>query len=270
MPDVRTSVRSPGVLLSVAVLLFVLLAALVPELFTSQDPISGVPAERLSGPSAAHLFGTDQTGRDLFARVVHGAALSLQATVLAVLVSLVAGAALGVLAGFLGGWVDSLVMRVVDVLQAIPAILLSLALVTALGFGTTNVAIAVGVSNLAAFARLMRAEVLRVKTGVFVEAARAAGVRWTGVLGRHVLPNATGPVLALATVTFGTAVLEVSALSFLGFGATPPAPEWGALVAGGRSFLATAWWLTTFPGVTVAAVVLAANRLAQAFERGGR
>ncbi|HEY3712533.1 MAG TPA: ABC transporter permease [Amycolatopsis sp.] len=268
----RLLVRRPGLVLSVLVLAAVLLAAFAPALFTSYDPISGVPAERLQGPSAAHLFGTDETGRDVFARVVHGASLSLRATVLAVLVALVAGAALGLLAGFRGGWADALVMRVVDVLQAVPAILLSLALVTGLGFGTTNVAIAVGVANLAAFARLMRAEVLRVRTGVFVEAARAGGVRWTGVLGRHVLPHALGPVLVLATITFGTAVLEVSALSFLGFGATPPTPEWGALVAGGRNFLATAWWMTTFPGLTVAAVVLAANRLSRAFdgERSGR
>ncbi|MCG8915018.1 ABC transporter permease [Actinokineospora sp. PR83] len=264
--------RRPGLVLSGAVIALVLLAAVAPAVFTGQDPIAGVPAERLRGPSPSHLFGTDETGRDVFARVVHGAALSLRATVIAVLVALVSGAALGLLAGFRGGWLDSVVMRVVDVVQAVPAILLSLALVTALGFGTTNVAIAVGVSNLAAFARLMRAEVLRVRSGVFVEAARASGVRWSGVLGRHVLPNALGPVLVLATLTFGTAVLEVSALSFLGFGATPPTPEWGALVAGGRGFLATAWWMTTFPGLTVAAVVLATNRLGRALdgERSGR
>ncbi|MBM7773134.1 peptide/nickel transport system permease protein [Actinokineospora baliensis] len=260
------ALRRPGLVLSVAVIVFVLLCAVVPELFTSHDPIAGVPAERLQGPSAVHLFGTDETGRDVFARVVHGAALSLRATTLAVLVSLVAGAALGLLAAGRGGWVDSLVMRVVDVLQAVPSILLSLALVTALGFGTTNVAIAVGVANLATFARLMRAEVLRVRSGVYVEAARAAGVRWRGVLLRHILPNSVGPVVVLATLTFGTTVLEVSALSFLGYGATPPTPEWGSLVAGGRSFLATAWWMTTFPGLTVAAVVLATNRISRALD----
>ncbi|RJQ84695.1 ABC transporter permease [Amycolatopsis panacis] len=262
----RFVLHRPGLVLSVLLLALVLVAAFAPALLTSQDPIAGVPAERLQGPSSAHLFGTDETGRDVFSRVVHGAGLSLRATVLAVVVAFLAGSALGLLAGFRGGWLDSLVMRVVDVLQAVPAILLSLALVTALGFGTTNVAIAVGVANLAAFARLMRAEVLRVRSGVFVEAARASGVRWPGVLARHVLPNALGPVLVLATVTVGTAVLEVSALSFLGFGASPPTPEWGALVAGGRTFLATAWWMTTFPGLAVAAVVLAANRLSRAFD----
>ncbi|MFE0020488.1 ABC transporter permease [Amycolatopsis sp. NPDC059021] len=261
-------VRRPGLALAVVILVLALLAAVAPSLFTGYDPISGVPAQKLRGPSLAHLFGTDETGRDIFARVVHGASLSLRATVIAVLVALIAGAALGLIAGFRGGVLDTVVMRVVDVLLAIPPILLSLALVTALGFGTTNVAIAVGIANLAAFARLMRAEVLRVRSTVYVEAARASGVRWSGVLGRHVLPNALGPVLALATLTLGTAVLEVSALSFLGFGATPPTPEWGALVAGGRNFLATAWWMTTFPGLTVAAMVLAANRLSRALDGG--
>ncbi|MFD9896307.1 ABC transporter permease [Amycolatopsis sp. NPDC059027] len=261
-------VRRPGLVLAVVILVLALLAAVAPSLFTGYDPITGIPAEKLRGPSLAHLFGTDETGRDIFARVVHGASLSLRATVIAVLVALVAGSALGLVAGFRGGVLDTVVMRVVDVLLAIPPILLSLALVTALGFGTTNVAIAVGIANLAAFARLMRAEVLRVRSTVYVEAARASGVRWSGVLGRHVLPNALGPVLALATLTLGTAVLEVSALSFLGFGATPPTPEWGALVAGGRNFLATAWWMTTFPGLTVAAVVLSANRLSRALDGG--
>lgn len=264
--NTRFVLRRPGLVLSVLILVLVVLAAVAPALFTSYDPISGVPAEKLHGPSLSHLFGTDETGRDVFSRVVHGSALSLRATVLAVLVALVVGGALGLVAGFRGGPLDSVIMRIVDVLQAVPSILLSLALVTALGFGTTNVAIAVGVANVAAFARVMRAEVLRVRSGVFVEAARASGVRWLGVLTRHVLPNAAGPVLVLATLTFGTAVLEVSALSFLGFGATPPTPEWGSLVSAGRGFLATAWWMTTFPGLTVAAVVLSANRLSRALD----
>ncbi|ASR36375.1 peptide ABC transporter permease [Prauserella marina] len=259
--------RTPGLLFSVLVLGIALSWALVPGWWTAYDPVTGVPADRLLGPSAAHFFGTDETGRDVFARVVHGASLSLRATVIAVFVALVAGSLLGLVAGYRGGWADSAIMRVVDVLLAIPSILLSLALVTALGFGTTNVAIAVGVSRIADFARLMRAETLRVRSSVYVEAARVSGLRWPGVLARHVLPNAFGPVLVLAVLTFGTAVLEVSALSFLGFGAMPPAPEWGSLVSSGRGFLATAWWLTTFPGLAIAAVVLAGNRVARAIDR---
>lgn len=258
--------RRPGLVLATLVLLLVLAWALAPGLFTHYDPLAGVPREKLHGPSGAHLFGTDETGRDVFARVAHGAGLSLRAAVSAVLIALLAGSVLGLVAGARGGWLDAVLMRFMDVLLAVPPILLSLALVTGLGFGTTKVAIAVGVANVAHFARLMRAEVLRVRTGVYVEAARAGGVRWFGVLTRHILPNAAGPVLVLAVLTFGTAVLEISALSFLGYGAAPPTPEWGSLVAGGRSYLATAWWMTTLPGLVIVAVVLSANRVSRALE----
>ncbi|MEW9265985.1 ABC transporter permease [Kineococcus endophyticus] len=260
--------RHPDLLLAGFVLLVVLAWAVAPSLFTGQDPVQGVTADRLQGPSAAHLFGTDHLGRDLFARVVHGSRLTLQATVLAVLIGLVVGTLVGLVAGFLRGIVDDVLMRVVDVLLSIPALLLSMALITALGFGTVQVAIAVGIGTVANFARVMRSEVLKVSASPYVEAARASGVRTTGVLFRHVLPNAAGPVLALSALEFGVAVLAVSALSFLGFGAPPPAPEWGSLVSGGRDYLATAWWLTTLPGLVVVAVVLSANRVARALERG--
>ncbi|WP_344418281.1 ABC transporter permease [Pseudonocardia ailaonensis] len=259
-------VRRPGLVLALVVLVVVISWAFVPGLFAHQDPITGVPADRLQGPSAAHLFGTDHLGRDTFSRVVHGASLTLRATLLAVLVGLAAGGLLGLVAGFVGGRLDAVVMRVVDVMLAIPGLLLSLAVVTALGFGTLQVAIAVGVSSVAAFARVMRAETLRVRAQTFVEAAHSVGSRRFYVLAAHVLPNASGPVLALSALEFGSAILSISSLSFLGFGAQPPAPEWGALVSDGRDYLGTAWWLTTFPGLTVALVVLAANRLARHLE----
>lgn len=263
---VAATVRRPALTLSVLVLLTVLGWAFLPGLFTSQDPLDGDPGHNLQGPSAAHWFGTDRAGRDLYARIVHGASLSLRATVLAVLVALVVGALLGLVSGFVGGLLDDILMRVVDVLLAVPGLLLSLTIVTALGFGTMKVAVAVGLASVATFARVMRSEVLRVRTTPYVEAARLLGTRWYGVLFRHVLPNAAGPVLVLATLQFGEAVLAVSALSFLGFGASPPAPEWGSLISEGRNYLATSWWLTTFPGLTVAAVVLAANRVSRALE----
>ncbi|MYS81853.1 ABC transporter permease [Embleya scabrispora] len=262
----RFVLRRPGLLLSLVMFALVLLAALFPGLFTDDDPLVGTPREKLRGPSAEHLFGTDQLGRDLFTRVVHASSLSLRATFVAVAVALVVGGLLGLVSGFFGGWLDDVVMRVVDVLQAIPRLLLSLALVSALGFGTTKVAIAVGVASVAGFARVMRAEVLRVRSSVYVEAARASGVRSGGILARHVLPNASGPVLVMAALEFGIAILSVSALSFLGFGAPPPTPEWGVLVADGRNFVATAWWLTTFPGLVIAATVLSANRISRALD----
>lgn len=262
--------RRPGLVLSVLVLALVLVSAFFPGLFTAQDPLSGVPRDKLQSPGAGHPFGTDQLGRDLFSRVVHGSALSLRATLLAVAVGLGVGSLVGLLAGYLGGRVDDVLMRGADVLLAIPNLLLALAVVTALGFGTAKVAIAVGVTSVASFARIMRSEVLRVRGSVYVEAARASGVRWFSVLGRHVLPNSAGPVLVYAAVDFGAVLLQVSSLSFLGYGAAPPTPEWGALVSGGRDYLATAWWLTILPGLTIAATVLAAGRVSRALDGEGR
>ncbi|MEU9021181.1 ABC transporter permease [Actinomadura sp. NPDC048394] len=263
---VRFFLRQPGLVLSVLVIAAVVLASFWPGLFTSRDPLTGVPAQAFRAPGAAHWFGTDELGRDVYARVVHGAALSLKATLIAVAVSFAAGGLLGLLAGFAGRWIDDVLMRFVDVLLSIPALFLSLALVTALGYGTVKVAVAVGVASVATFARVMRSEVLRVRQAVFVEAARSCGTRWYAVLGRHVLPNAIGPVLVLATLDFGTAVLAVSSLSFLGYGAAPPAPEWGTLISDGRNYLANAWWMTALPGLTIAATVLATNRIARALD----
>jgi peptide/nickel transport system permease protein len=266
---VRYLAPRPGLVLAGLVLLLVAAWAAAPALFAPGDPIAGVPADRLQAPSAAHWFGTDHLGRDVWTRVVHGASLSLRTTALAVLVGLVVGSVLGLLAGFLRGWVDDVVGRAVDVLLAVPSILLSLAIITALGTGPAKIAVAVGIGAVATFARVMRAEVLRTSTSVYVEAARASGARWWSVLGRHVLPNSSGPVLALVALEFGGAVLAVSALSFLGYGTPPPTPEWGSLISGGRDYLATAWWLTTLPGLVIVAVVLAANRIARALETTG-
>ncbi|MFI7668978.1 ABC transporter permease [Nocardia sp. NPDC049526] len=255
------------VILSGAVAVLALGWALFPSVFASGDPLSGVPAQKFQGPSARHWFGTDNLGRDLYTRMVHGAGLSLTATLSAVAIALIAGSILGLLSGSLGGFVDTVIMRFVDVLLSIPSLLLSLALVTALGFGTRNVAVAVGVSLIANFARVMRSEVLRVRQAPYVEAAHACGVRWYTVLARHVLPNSYQPVIALAAVEFGMAVLSVSALSFLGYGAKPPTPEWGSLISEGRNFLATAWWMTTLPGLVIIVVVLSAQRLGRAVGR---
>ncbi|RDI43875.1 ABC transporter permease [Nocardia mexicana] len=267
---VLKSVRTkPFAVLSALVLLLALGWAVVPAWFTGRDPLVGVPAEKLRGPSMDHWFGTDNLGRDIYTRVVHAAELSLTATVFAVLIGLVAGSLIGLVAGAVGGVVDSATMRVVDVLLSIPELLTSLALVTVLGFGTRNVAIAVGVALVARFARVMRTEVLRVRRAQYVEAALAAGVRWPVVLVRHVLRNAYAPVAALAAVEFGVAVLAVSSLSFLGYGAAPPTPEWGSLISEGRNYLATSWWMTTLPGLVIVAVVLAAQHLGRTIAQDG-
>ncbi|OII36022.1 peptide ABC transporter permease [Curtobacterium sp. MMLR14_014] len=270
MPGGTTALRAivarPTLTIAVVWLALVIVAALVPGALTHHDPLAAEPAAKLTAPDAAHWFGTDQLGRDLYARVVHGTALTLQAAVLAIVIGLVGGSLIGLVAGFVGGVVDAVLMRVTDVLLAIPSLLLSLTIVTVLGFGTVNVAVAVGVASIATIARIMRSEVVRVRTAAYVEAASANGNSWWRVLLVHVLPNAAGPVLVLAALEFGTAILAVSSLSFLGYGAQPPQPEWGSLVATGRDFIASSWWLTTIPGLVIAVTVLAGNRVARALD----
>lgn len=262
----RLLARRPGFILAVIYVVLVLLSAVAPRLFASGDPTQTAPKDKFLSPSLDHLFGTDELGRDLFTRMVHGSSLSIEATLISVGVAVVAGLTIGVVSGYAGGWADSLLMRFVDVLLAIPSLLLALAIVTALGFGTINVAIAVGVGLTPGFARITRAEVLRVKTLPYVEAARSSGASRGRILVRHVLPNSWGPVVVLAVLDFGTAILAVSSLSFLGFGAPPPQSEWGSLISAGRTYLVTSPWLTLLPGLAVGAVVYALNHIGKTFE----
>lgn len=258
----------PGLIVSAVWLVALIAAALVPTLFTATDPLATVGTVR-SAPSAQHIFGTDQIGRDLFTRVVYGAQLSIRAAAVAIGVGLVVGALVGLIAGYVGGWVDLVLMRIIDVLLSIPGLLLALAFVVALGFGTINVAIAVGLTSIATNARVLRSEVLKVKHSVFVEAAHAGGATPLRILFRHVLPNSVTPLLSLLALDFSGAILAISSLSFLGYGAQPPIPEWGSLISGGRDFLASAWWLTTAPGLVIVITVLAGNRVARAFTGEG-
>ena len=260
----RTTHRPLGLWLAWGVVALALLWAIVPGLFASQDPLVGQAGQQLRAPSVQHWLGTDALGRDLWARVVHGAAHSLTGALVAVGLGLTVGTALGLLAGAVGGRTENALMRVVDVLLAIPSLLLSLTIIILLGFGTVNAAIAVGVASIASFARLVRAEVVRVRRAEYVEAALGSGGRFLPVLWRHVLPNSLTSVLAMAALQFGSAILAIATLGFLGYGAPPPTPEWGLLIAEGRNYVSTAWWLTTLPGLLVVAVVLAVNRISVA------
>ncbi len=255
-------------LLAWAVIALVALWALAPGLFTGHSPIQGTAGHQLQGPSAAHWLGTDALGRDVYARLVHGAVHSLSGAFVAVAVGLVLGTLLGLVAGSVGRWVDDALMRTVDVLLSVPPLLLSLSIIIILGFGTINAAIAVGVASVATFARLVRSEVVRVRRTEYVEAAFGSGGRFAAVLWRHVLPNSLTSVIAMAALQFGSAILSISTLGFLGYGAPPPTPEWGLLIAEGRNYISTAWWLTTVPGVVVVAVVLSANRISAAIAKG--
>lgn len=262
--------RSWGLYLAIVVVVLAVLWAVIPGVFAPGDPLTGVPADKLLPPSAAHWFGTDTLGRDLFGRVVHGAVHSLSGALIAVTVGLGFGTLIGAIAGAVGGILDDVLMRVVDVLLAIPGLLLSLSVIILLGFGTVNAAIAVGLGSIAAFARLMRAEVARVRRTEYVEAAYGSGGTFFAVLRRHVLPNSLTPIVALAALQFGTAILAISTLGFLGYGAPPPTPEWGLLIAEGRNYIGTAWWLTALPGLVVVAVVLSANRISHRLGRNTR
>lgn len=266
----RTRVRNPwttpGVLLSILILGLAILAALVPGMFTGHDPYSGETVALLP-PSGEHWFGTDSVGRDLYARVIYGARQTLLGALIAVLVGIVFGTLLGLLAGALRGWVDTAIMRLVDVLLSVPALLLSLAVIILLGYGTINAAIAVGITSVATFARMARSQVISVAGADFVEAAYGSGGTRSRVLLRHILPNSLTPVLALAALQFGSAILQLSVLGFLGYGAPPPTPEWGLLIADARDYMATAWWLTVLPGLVIVLVVLAANHLSRSIRR---
>ena len=253
--------------LSWAIVIVVIAWAIAPGFFTPHSGTVGIAGNQLQAPSAAHWLGTDEIGRDVLARIIYGSINSLSGAVVAVVVGFLGGTALGLIAGSTGGRIDTLIMRVVDVLLSVPGLLLQLSIIIILGFGTVNVAIAVGSTTVASFARLMRSEVIRVRRADYVEAGFGSGGRFGAVLWRHVLPNSLGTVIAFAALQFGSAILAISTLGFLGYGAPPPTPEWGLLISEGRRYLTTAWWLTTFPGVTVILVVLATNRISQSLRR---
>lgn len=250
-----------------AIILIAVAFSAAPGLFTPHSGTIGIAGNQLKAPDAAHWLGTDEIGRDVAARIIYGSINSLSGAIVAVAVGLVGGTFLGLIAGAVGRRTDTVIMRIVDVLLSVPGLLLQLSIIIILGFGTVNVAIAVGTTTIAGFARLMRSEVIRVRHADYVEAAFGSGGRFADVLWRHVLPNSLGTIIAFAALQFGAAILAISTLGFLGYGAPPPIPEWGLLIAEGRKYLTAAWWLTTFPGVAVILVVLAANRISQSLQR---
>ncbi|MGV1794435.1 ABC transporter permease [Rhizobium sp. A37_96] len=252
----------PIVALSFLVVAIVIAWSLAPGLFTSHNPAIGVPAQKLLGPSAGHWFGTDHLGRDLYTRVVYGSASSVRSALIAVVIGVVAGGLIGLLAGFLGGRVDTVLARLVDVLLAIPKFLLAVIVVTAIGFDTTNAAIATGVSSVAVFARVMRSEVIKTRQATFIEASfLLGGSRWH-ILWRHVLPNASRSVLPLAVLQFGDSILVIASLAFLGYGDPPPASDWGLLISIGKDYLK--WpWLVYAPAFVTIATVLSVNRISR-------
>lgn len=253
-----------GLTLSLAILAVAFLFVVAPSLFTSYSPVDEV-GEHLSAPSLQHFFGTDELGRDLYSRIVYGAIHSLSGAFAAVLFGFIVGGFLGLVSGNAGGVTDMVIMRLVDVLLSIPSLLLSLSIITLMGFGSLQVAVAVGVTSIAGFARLMRAEVSRIRNLDYIEAAYGSGATFFQVIYRHILPNTLYTVAGYGALQFGHALLQIATLGFLGYGVQPPTPEWGLLIAEGRNYIATGWWLTVLPGLFVIALVLSFNRISRLF-----
>ena len=253
--------RTPSFVAGGSLLVVLLALVLLAPVLTPYNPTKISPRDRLQPPSAEHLFGTDHFGRDVLSRVLHGGALSLPMGVVPVGMAAVIGIMLGLAAGYFGGWLDLVLMRIIDVWIAFPPILLAMAVVTILGTGLTNIMIALGIAWIPYYTRMVRSSVLEGRERVYVDAATALGSRDGRVMLRHVLPNVLTPVMVMASMGIANAILAGAALNFLGLGAQAPAPEWGAILADGRQFIRQAWWLGVFPGTAIALTVLAANLL---------
>ena len=226
------------------------------------DPITVNTPQRFQAPSLHHLFGTDEFGRDIFSRILYGAGISLTIGLISVGIAATCGVTVGLFAGYYAGWVDALLMYVINVMLAVPGILLALAIVTIRGKPSlTNLMIAVGIAGIPTYARLVRGSVLAAKENVYVDAARVTGAPTRIILVRHILPNIIAPVIVAATLGTGTAILAAAALSFLGLGSQPPSPEWGRMLSEGRAYLRDQWWISTFPGLAIMLTVLAMNLL---------
>jgi peptide/nickel transport system permease protein len=256
--------RHPSARIGGVLILAVVAGAAAAPLLTPYDPIAIAPAERLQGPSASHWFGTDIYGRDLLARVLYGGRISLAVGLLSVGVALAIGGAAGAVAGFWGGWLDAGVMRVADVLLAFPAILLAISLLAFLGGGFWNVVLAIAVVYTAPLSRVARAAVLSVRHEEYVDAARVVGAGDARILVRHVLPNASAPLIVEATLRLALAILAEAALSFLGLGTQPPAPTWGQMIAEGRAVMTFSSWPAIGPGLAITATVLGFNLMGDA------
>jgi peptide/nickel transport system permease protein len=256
--------RRPTALVGAIIVLAFLLLVIFAAFIAPYDPFDQDFANTLAEPSFEHPFGTDQYGRDVLSRVMFGSRTALLSILVADGLALFIGCALGLIAGFFGKWVDATIMRIVDVLLAFPYLLLALIIVAALGPSLLNSMVAIGVVYTPQYARLLRGQVLSVKTTEFVLAAQAIGAYRTRIMLRHILPNSFTPILVMATLQAGTVVVETAGLSFLGMGAQPPSPDWGAVLAEGQSYFLTAWWIATFPGLAIFAVVLGFNLLGDA------
>lgn len=257
----------PGVVLASLFLLFILIAAIAPSLLTKGDPLQVNLGHSLQAPSLEFPFGTDQSGRSVYTRVIYGARESILIGLGATAVGLGVAALLGVAAGLGGKWVDNAISRLLEVLFSFPLLLFALFLVAIFGSGVSTQIIAVGIASSPGYARMIRAQVLQVKGADYVIASRALGHKPSRTLFKNILPNAFRPLVVLATLGVGQSIVWASALSFLGLGVAPPAPEWGAMLDAGKDYIQTAWWLELFPGAAIVATTLAASCIGRYLQR---
>jgi peptide/nickel transport system permease protein len=246
-----------------SVLLLLMLMALFAPVIAPYDPIRQ-SSDLLKPPSREHLFGTDELGRDILSRIIYGARISLTMGLIAVAIAGSFGTVIGLVSGFFGGALDNAIMRIIDVLMAFPGIILAILIMATLGASLINVVIAVGIGAIPWYARTVRGATLAVRENDYVFSARALGANSQHIMFRHILPNVLGPVVVLATVGVAGTILAISGLSFLGLGAKPPSPEWGAMLSQARLYLRKAWWITAFPGLAIMISVFAINLIGDA------
>ncbi len=259
--SLRRLLRNRGAVIGGIILLVLIVAAVAAPLISPYDPVEMNPPARLQSPGLSHPFGTDNFGRDIFARVLYGTRISLPMGIIAVAISLIIGLVGGLLAGYYGRWVDAGIMRAVDVMLAFPGLLLALAIVATLGPSLVNAMIAVGIAAAPTYIRVVRANVLSAREYDYVEAARSVGVPERTIILRHILPNVSAPVIVLATLGVAGAIITAAALSYLGLGVKPPTPEWGSMLREASNYLRLAPWTTTFPGLAIVVAALAINLL---------
>jgi ABC-type dipeptide/oligopeptide/nickel transport system permease subunit len=255
----RRFARNRGALFGLAVFLAVLVMAVLAPVLSPYDPLAQGVGPSLQGPTLAHWAGTDSFGRDIMSRVIYGARIALVVGILAVLMAMVIGVSLGLVAGYYGGVVDAVIMRVMDGLFAFPIIILAIAMMAIVGFGVGNLIVAVAVGFIAPFARVTRGDVLAVKEEPYVEAARLAGVRSAAVMFRHVLPNVLAPIIVQGALRVSGAIITEAGLSFLGLGPPPPTPVWGSMIAEGRNFIVMAPHVSTLPGIALMVTIVGLN-----------
>ncbi|CDO03217.1 Glutathione transport system permease protein GsiD [Oceanobacillus picturae] len=252
-------IKSKTALIGVIIIVLLVLTAILAPVIATHSPTAQDIVNRYQAPSSDHLLGTDELGRDIFSRIVYGTRISIQIGVIAVGISLAIGVLLGGIAGYYGRWIDQIVMRFIDIMMAFPSILMAIALVAVLGPSLQNAMIAVGIVGIPQFARIVRSAVLSIKENEYIEAAKSIGAKHGRILIQHVLPNCVAPIIVQATLGVGTAILDAAGLSFLGLGAQPPTPEWGAMLSDGRAAIQNAPWVVAFPGLAIFFVVLGFN-----------